>query len=97
MARKPAFSTLTKTKPTAEPAAPALTRSATAPKPAADRIQTTLRLEPAIWAALIDLAVRKRVSTGQRITVHDLVLEGVHHILALNGAHLSLVGQLKVP
>ena len=53
------------------------------------RIQTSIRLEPAMWAALSDLATRKRVETGRRVTVHDLLIEGSRHILAVNGIKLS--------
>ena len=53
------------------------------------RIQTSVRLDPAIWAALSDLATRKRVQTGQRVTMHDLLIEGGQHILAVNGIKMS--------
>ena len=55
----------------------------------APRIQTSVRLEPAMWAALNDLATRKRVEDGRRVTVHDLLIEGGRHILAVNGIKLS--------
>jgi hypothetical protein len=42
-----------------------------------------------MWAALNDLATRKRVETGRRVTMHDLLIEGGKHILAMNGIKLS--------
>ena len=36
-----------------------------------------------MWAALNDLATRKRVEDGRRVTVHDLLIEGARHILAV--------------
>jgi hypothetical protein len=48
-----------------------------------------VRLEPAMWAALNDPATRKRVETGRRVTMHDLLIEGGKHILAVNGIKLS--------
>jgi len=48
-----------------------------------------VRFDPAMWAALNDLATRKRVETGQRVTLHDLLIEGARHILAVNGVKLS--------
>jgi len=50
-----------------------------------------------MWAALNDLATRKRVATGQRITVHDLMIEGANHILAINGIKLSEQQDTKEP
>jgi hypothetical protein len=86
MAHRPAFGTLRK----AKPGLTVVEREAKPPSPAAKpaRIQTSVRLEPAMWAALNDLATRKRVETGQRVTVHDLMIEGVSHILAVNGIKL---------
>jgi hypothetical protein len=89
MAQRPSFSTLKKTKPAPEVAAPAEeSLPAARPKQAA-RIQTSVRLDPAMWAALNDLATRKRVEGGRRVTVHDLLIEGGRHILAVNGIKLS--------
>jgi Ribbon-helix-helix domain len=89
MAKRPAFDALKKTKPMSGEAAPAEVRPA-AVKPQADtRIQTSVRLEPAMWAALNDLATRKRVEAGRRVTVHDLLIDGVRHVLAVNGIKLS--------
>lgn len=71
-----------------------------APRPPSEkpaRIQTSVRLEPAVWAPLNDLATRKRVETGQRITVHDLMIEGAMHILAVNGVKLSEHHATKEP
>jgi predicted DNA-binding ribbon-helix-helix protein len=63
---------------------------AVAPESAStSRIQTSVRLEPAMWAALNDLATRRRVETGRRVTVHDLLIECGKHILAVNGIKLS--------
>jgi hypothetical protein len=42
-----------------------------------------------MWAALNDLATRKRVEDGRRVTVHDLLIEGGRHILAVNGVKLA--------
>jgi hypothetical protein len=50
-------------------------------------IQTSVQITPEIWAALNDLATRKRLGAGQRVTVHHLVMEGIHHVLAVDGAH----------
>jgi predicted DNA-binding ribbon-helix-helix protein len=82
MAQRPAFGALKKAKPAPAAATPA------AAAPAA-RIQTSVRLEPAMWAALNDLATRKRIEGGRRVTVHDLLIEGGHHVLATNGIKLS--------
>jgi hypothetical protein len=88
MAQRPAFGALKKTKPTT-PDRPAAAVSPAVPeaKPIA-RIQTSVRLEPAMWAALNDLATRKRVADGRRVTVHDLLIEGGRHVLAVNGVKL---------
>ena len=88
MAKRPSFENLKKAKP-----APAAV-SAKASPPAAEaklapRIQTSVRLEPAMWAALNDLATRKRVEDGRRVTVHDLLIEGGRHVPAVNGVKLS--------
>jgi hypothetical protein len=88
MAQKPAFGALRKAKPT-----PQLSTAAEASPPVAEpkqapRIQTSIRLEPAMWAALNDLATRKRIESGRRVTVHDLLIEGGLHILAVNGIKL---------
>jgi hypothetical protein len=42
-----------------------------------------------MWAALNDLATRKRIEGGRRVTVHDLLIEGGRHVLATNGIKLS--------
>jgi hypothetical protein len=84
MAKRPSFDALKKTKPAAA-AAPAVERPASAEPKAPARIQTSVRLEPGLWAELNDLATRKRLDTGQRVTVHDLLLEGVRLVLAVNG------------
>jgi len=89
VAQKPAFGALRKAKPAVEvEAAIDASPPAAEPKQAA-RIQTSIRLEPAMWAALNDLATRKRVETGRRVTMHDLLIEGGLHILAVNGIKLS--------
>ena len=70
MAQRPAFGALKKAKPgltvvDKEPA-PAPAPNAE-PRPVigkSDRIQTSVRLEPAMWAALNDLATRKRVEVS---------------------------------
>lgn len=85
MAQRPTFGALKKTKPVAEtpPLAP-IDPTPAAPEQA-PRIQTSVRLDPAMWAALNDLARRRRIETGRRVTMHDLLIEGGHHILAVNG------------
>jgi hypothetical protein len=99
MAQRPSFGTLKKAKPglaivEGQPvSAPELRAGAGK----AARIQTSVRLEPAMWAALNDLATRKRVATGQRITVHDLMIEGAIHVLAVNGIKLSEQQDTKEP
>jgi hypothetical protein len=97
MAQRPSFGTLKKSKPglTVEGQPAGAEPRASAGKSA--RIQTSVRLEPAMWAALNDLATRKRVATGQRITVHDLMIEGAAHILAVNGIKLSEQQDTKEP
>jgi hypothetical protein len=91
MAQRPSFGALKKTKPapdvvplTKNEPAPAASESKPVP-----RIQTSVRLDPAMWAALNDLATRKRVEDGRRVTVHDLLIEGGRHILAVHGVKLS--------
>jgi hypothetical protein len=88
MAKRPSFENLKKAKPDraveSVPASPPAAE--TKPMP---RIQTSVRLEPAMWAALNDLATRKRVEDGRRVTVHDLLIEGGRHVLAVNGIKLS--------
>jgi hypothetical protein len=87
MAQRPSFGSLKKAKPglaVVEETPPE--RPPPAAKPA--RIQTSIRLEPAVWGALNDLATRKRVETGERTTVLDLITEGVMHILAVNGVKI---------
>jgi hypothetical protein len=88
MAAKPPFGALKKTKPAPEVATTAEDRGRAAEPKHAARIQTSVRLDPAMWAALNDLATRKRVETGQRVTLHDLLIEGSRHILAVNGVKL---------
>ena len=87
MAQKPAFGALKKAKPVVADVAPytEVALAVPAPKPPA-RIQTSVRLDPEMWAALNGLATRKRVEDGQRVTVHDLLIEGARHILAMNGS-----------
>jgi hypothetical protein len=91
MAQRPSFGTLKKAKPglTVVEGQPAGEPEPSSRVGKAARIQTSVRLEPAMWAALNDLATRKRVATGQRITVHDLMIEGATHILTVNGIKLS--------
>jgi hypothetical protein len=89
MAKRPSFGTMKKTKPPPETAAPAADIPLAVEARPAPRIQTSVRLEPAMWAALNDLATRKRVEGGRRVTVHDLLIEGGRHILAVNGIKLS--------
>ncbi len=90
MAQRPAFGALKKAKPAAEAVTP---EPGVAPaggsRKAPARIQTSVRLDPAMWAALNDVATRKRIETGHRVTVHDLLIEGGRHILAVNGVKLS--------
>lgn len=89
MAQRPTFGALKKIKPAAE--APPLAPAHPAPDAPeqASRIQTSVRLDPAMWAALNDLATRRRIETGRRVTMHDLLIEGSRHILAVNGIKLS--------
>lgn len=90
MAQRPAFGSLKKTKPAVDAIAPSVVNQPEQlPPPAAPRIQTSIRLTTEEWAALNGLATRKRVETGRRVTAHALVLEGIHHILAINGVKLS--------
>jgi len=84
MAQRPPFGALKKTKPA--PVAETPAPPAAAP---ATRIQTSVQLEPAMWAALNELATRKRIEGGRRVTVHDLLIEGGRHVLATNGIKLS--------
>jgi hypothetical protein len=88
MAQRPTFGALKKTKPEPELARVEDSPPSSAGAKQAPRIQTSVRLDPAMWAALNDLATRKRVETGQRVTVHDLLIEGGRHILAVNGTKL---------
>jgi hypothetical protein len=88
MAQRPAFGALKKIKPPADMPVAENGPASSEAKPA-PRIQTSVRLDPAMWAALNDLATRKRVEDGRRVTVHDLLIEGGRHILAVNGAKLS--------
>ena len=89
MAQRPAFGALKKTKPTADIVPIAENSSPAGSEAKPPRIQTSVRLEPEMWAALNDLATRKRVEDGRRVTVHDLLIEGGRHILAVNGIKLS--------
>lgn len=85
MGKKPAFGALKKAKPVAvEASAPAEAGSA---KPA-KRIQTSIRMPPEVWAAVNDLATRKRLETGGRVTVHDLLMDTVYRVLDENGIKL---------
>jgi hypothetical protein len=86
MAQRPSFGALKKAKPAPAPTAETPAPAGTAP---AARIQTSVRLDPAMWAALSDLATRKRIEGGRRVTVHDLLIEGGRHVLATNGIKLS--------
>ena len=88
MAKRPSFEGLKKAKPAPEVAAVKANPPAIETKPA-PRIQTSVRLDPAMWAALNDLATRKRVEGGRRVTVHDLLIEGGRHVLAVNGIKMS--------
>jgi hypothetical protein len=90
MANRPAFGALKKTKPATDILIQAESGGvAVAEMKAVPRIQTSVRLEPEMWAALNDLATRKRVEDGRRVTVHDLLIEGGRHMLAVNGIKLS--------
>jgi len=89
MAQRPAFGALKKTKPAPPQLAPVENGNPPAGPQQVPRIQTSVRLDPAMWAALNDLATRKRVETGRRVTVHDLLIEGGRHVLAVNGIKLS--------
>jgi len=99
MAQRPAFGSLKKAKPglTVVERQPLVEPQLRTAAGKSARIQTSVRLEPAMWAALNDLATRKRVATGQRITVHDLMIEGANHILAINGIKLSEQQDTKEP
>lgn len=93
MAKKPpSFGALKKAKPPAEPAKASSAKGKGAAPAAAEpkqvRIQTSIRLPPEMWAELNNLATRKRMEAGQRVTVHDLLIEGARHILATNGIKL---------
>lgn len=88
MAKRPSFETLKRAKPAPEVAPAKAGPSAVETKPM-PRIQTSVRLEPAMWAALNDLATRKRIEDGRRVTVHDLLIEGGRHVLAVNGIKMS--------
>jgi hypothetical protein len=89
MAVRPSFGALKKAQPTSDEVVTRVDdrQPTTALKPS--RIQTSIRLDPAMWAALNDLATRKRIETHQRVTVHDLLIEGGKHVLAVNGIKLS--------
>jgi hypothetical protein len=50
-----------------------------------ERLQTSVRLSPAKWEALHALSRRLRIETGERVTVHDLLVEGVRFVLAAHG------------
>lgn len=89
MATRPAFGALKKAKPAPDASAPTPAPPAAEAKKPPERIQTSIRLSPEMWAALSGLATRKRVETGLRVTVHDLMIEGAQHILAVNGIKLS--------
>ena len=89
MAQRPSFGALKKTKPTPDGEPPAEAAPVETLSKPTERIQTSVRLDPARWAALNDLATRKRIEDGRRVTVHDLMIEGVDHILALNGVKTS--------
>jgi hypothetical protein len=89
MAQRPSFGALKKTKPAPDLMPVAENGPAASESKPASRIQTSVRLDPAMWAALNDLATRKRVENGRRVTVHDLLIEGGRHILAVNGIKLS--------
>jgi hypothetical protein len=88
MAQRPSFGALKKTKPALEMVTPAEAHLETAEAKSVPRIQTSVRLDPEMWAALNDLATRKRIEEGRRVTVHDLLIEGSRHILAVNGIKL---------
>jgi predicted DNA-binding ribbon-helix-helix protein len=89
MAQKPSFGALKKEKLASAPVAPESESVELVAERQAPRIQTSVRLDPAMWAALNDLATRKRIATGRRVTMHDLLIEGGHHVLALNGVKAS--------
>jgi hypothetical protein len=90
MAQRPSFGALKKTKPTSDNVVKSENGQVVVEEPKAPpRIQTSVRLEPGMWAALNDLATRKRIEDGRRVTVHDLLIEGGRHILAVNGIKLS--------
>lgn len=88
MAQRPSFGALKKTKPALEMVTPAEAHQESAEAKSAPRIQTSVRLDPEMWAALNDLATRKRMEEGRRVTVHDLLIEGSRHVLAVNGIKL---------
>ena len=89
MAQRPTFGALKKIKPATETLPPAPTDPTPGTPEQAPRIQTSVRLDPAMWAALNDLATRRRIETGRRVTMHDLLIEGGRHVLAVNGIKLS--------
>jgi hypothetical protein len=97
MAQRPSFGALKKTKPALGVVTAAADSSPAAQAQQAPRIQTSVRLDPAMWAALNDLATRKRIDTGRRVTVHDLLIEGGRHVLAANGIKLSRQQGTKQP
>jgi hypothetical protein len=87
MAQKPAFGALRRTKPELDGVTEAVEAPrAPPPKPAPEtRIQTSVRLTPPMWVALNHLAKQLRLTTGQRVTLHDLLLNGAEHMLRLHG------------
>jgi hypothetical protein len=90
MATRPAFADLRTAKPAPEPeVAVAEEKQSSAPKPARKHIQTSVRLTHKEWTALNSLAASKRDSPdAPRVSIHDLVKAGIHHILAVNGIEL---------
>jgi hypothetical protein len=42
-----------------------------------------------MWAGLNDIAIRKRIEIGRRMSVHDLLIGDGRHVLAANGIKLS--------
>lgn len=89
MAAKPSFGALKKAKPALEVVTPGDAAPREVDSIRVTRIQTSVRLDPAMWAALSALATRKTVESGRKVSVHDLLIEGVSHILAVNGVGVS--------
>jgi hypothetical protein len=78
MGQRPSFGALRKSK--VETEAPVETPPAPVKK-VDGRVQSTIRLEPAMWADLNTLVVRRRIKDGKRETVHSLLIEAATRFL----------------